>query len=82
MKWITREHRKFDRIACPGLIQGFIDPEAELIYIPFNEVRENAQQFNVTAFDIPYVGFTHYKDQCTFDYFVKNMKSRTPPFIF
>ena len=25
MKWITREHPKIDRIACPWLISRFID---------------------------------------------------------
>ena len=27
MKWITREHPKIDRIACPWLIRRFIDPQ-------------------------------------------------------
>ena len=30
MKWITRERPKIDRIACPWLIQKFVDPAAEL----------------------------------------------------
>lgn len=29
MQWITREHPKIDRIACPWLIQRFIDPDAQ-----------------------------------------------------
>jgi len=78
MKWITREHPKIDRIACPWLIKRFIDPEAEFIYVPFNEVKQKAQQLNATAFDIPDVEFTHYKDQCTFDYFVKKYKIEDP----
>lgn len=74
MKWITREHPKIDRIACPWLIKRFIDPEGEFIYVPFNEVKEKAKQLNAIPFDIPDVEFTHYKDQCTFDYFVKKYK--------
>ncbi len=31
-KWVTREHPKIDRIACPWLIRRFIDPNAEFIY--------------------------------------------------
>ena len=31
MKWITRENVKVDRVACPWLIQKFIDPEAKLL---------------------------------------------------
>ena len=30
MKWITREHVKVDRVACPWLIRKFIDPQADL----------------------------------------------------
>src|SRR5204863_940041 len=26
MRWITREHIKVDRVACPGLIKRFVDP--------------------------------------------------------
>lgn len=78
MKWITREHPKIDRIACPWLIKRFIDTEAEFMYVPFNEVKEKAKQLDAIPFDIPDVEFTHYKDQCTFDYFVKKYKINDP----
>jgi AraC-like DNA-binding protein len=71
MKWITREHPKIDRIACPWLIKRFIDPDAEIIYVPYNEVLEKAANLNAIPFDIPNVEYTHYEDQCTFDYFLK-----------
>ena len=29
MKWITRSGVKVDRVACPWLIQDFVDPEAD-----------------------------------------------------
>ena len=31
MKWITREHVKVDRVACPWLIKKFVDKDADLI---------------------------------------------------
>jgi len=37
-KWVTREHPKIDRIACPWLIHRFIDPRAEFIYVPTEQV--------------------------------------------
>ena len=74
MKWITRERPKIDRIACPWLIKNFVDNEAEFIYVPFNEVIKKAKELNAIPFDIPDVEFTHYKDQCTFDYIVKKYK--------
>jgi len=77
-KWITRERPKIDRIACPWLIKRFIDKEAEIIYVPFEEVATKAEQLGATPFDVPGVEFTHYKDECTFDYFVKKYKIKDP----
>lgn len=74
MKWITRERPKIDRIACPWLIKRFIDAEAEIIYVPFDEVKLTAQKLKAIPFDIPDTEFTHYKDQCTFDYFIRKYK--------
>jgi AraC-like DNA-binding protein len=71
MKWITREHPKIDRIACPWLIKRFIDAEAEIIYVPFAEVLTKASELGATPFDLPGVEYTHYDDQCSFDYFIK-----------
>jgi len=71
MKWITREHPKIDRIACPWLIKRFIDPNAEIIYVPFAEVLTKAAELGATPFDLPGVEYTHYEDHCSFDYFIK-----------
>ena len=38
MKWVTRARPKTDRIACPWLIRRFIDPDAEIIYVPADQV--------------------------------------------
>jgi hypothetical protein len=71
MKWITREHPKIDRIACPWLIRRFIDADAEIIYVPFDQVLIKAAELDAIPFDLPGVEYTHYEDQCTFDYFIK-----------
>lgn len=71
MKWITREHPKIDRIACPWLIKRFIDTDAEIIYVPFEQVLIKAKELNAIPFDLPGVEYSHYADQCTFDYFLK-----------
>ncbi|MDR6942266.1 chromate resistance protein ChrB domain-containing protein [Mucilaginibacter pocheonensis] len=71
MKWITRERPKIDRIACPWLIKRFIDPEAEIIYVPVDQVIAQAAVLNAVPFDLPGVEYTHYDDQCSFDYFIK-----------
>ena len=74
MKWITREKPKIDRIACPWLIKRFIDDEAEIIYVPAAEVMATAAKLNAVPFDVPNVEYSHYNDQCTFDYFLKKHK--------
>jgi hypothetical protein len=71
MKWITRERPKIDRIACPWLIKRFVDPGAEFIYVPKEQVFEKATGLGAIPFDIPGAEYSHYGDQCTFDYILK-----------
>jgi len=78
MKWITRARPKIDRIACPWLIKRFIDKDAEIIYVPYDEVAKKAIEFNATPFDVPNVEFTHFGVYCTFDSFIKKYKLKDP----
>jgi hypothetical protein len=71
MKWITRERPKIDRIACPWLIKRFVDTGAEFLYVPKDQVFEDAQKLNAIPYDIPGAEYSHYADECTFDYIVK-----------
>ena len=71
MKWITREHPKIDRIACPWLILNFIDSEAEFIYAPREEVLSLATSMDAIPYDIAGVEYTHEGEYCTFDYILK-----------
>jgi AraC-like DNA-binding protein len=71
MKWITRERPKIDRIACPWLIKRFIDQEAEIIYVPLDQVLIKSKELDAIPFDVPDVEYSHYEDQCSFDYFLK-----------
>jgi rhodanese-related sulfurtransferase len=66
-KWVTREHPKIDRIACPWLISRFVDPGAEFIYVPAKEVASVAKQIGGTPYDITGVKFGHVGDRCSFD---------------
>lgn len=76
MKWITRERPKIDRIACPWLIKNFVDKEAEFIYVASDQVIALAKEYDAIPFDVPNVEYTHYGDECTFDYIVKKHKIR------
>ena len=67
MKWITREHAKVDRIACPWLIKNFVDNEAKFLFVPSHKVLEIMRNENAIPFDIPYVELGHHSDECPFD---------------
>ena len=70
MKWVTRERPKIDRIACPWLIQRFIDREAEFLYVPAADVLQVAQETGATPYDIPGVEMGHVGERCSFDAFL------------
>lgn len=78
MKWITREHPKIDRIACPWLILRFIDREAEFLYVPPADVLAMAQSTGATPYDIPGVEMSHVGERCSFDAFLAKYRLAEP----
>lgn len=70
-RWITRERPKIDRIACPWLVQRFIDPNAEFLYAPTAEVFDRASELGAISSDIPGAEFSHRGDACSFDTFLE-----------
>lgn len=81
MKWITRERPKIDRIACPWLIKRYIDPDAQIYFVPFEQVKIRAQELDATPFDIPDTEYTHYEDRCTFDFFLEKYDLQDPALL-
>jgi hypothetical protein len=71
MKWITREHVKVDRVACPWLIKKFVDPDAEFHFVPAAQVISEAHRLNATPFDVPNVELGHHGKECSFDAILK-----------
>ncbi len=67
MKWITRERVKVDRVACPWLIEKFIDPEAEFLFVPVDQVRTVAAREDATSFDCEGDELGHHGNECSFD---------------
>lgn len=70
MKWITREHPRVDRVACPWLVQRFVDKDAEFIYVKAETVASEAKRLGATPFDIKDVELGHHGPECSFDAFV------------
>jgi hypothetical protein len=62
MKFVTREKAKVDRIACPWLIQRFVDPKAEFLFVPKEKVLEVAKRENAVPFDAPGAELFHYEE--------------------
>jgi hypothetical protein len=78
MQWVTRERPKTDRIACPWLIQKFIDPEAEIVYLPPDHVLSYATDNGARSFDTPDAEFTHRDGKCTFEVLVEEFRVQDP----
>jgi hypothetical protein len=67
VKWVTRKHAKVDRIACPWLVRRFIDPEAEFLFVPPEEVAATARREGATPFDVPGAELGHVEGRCSFE---------------
>ena len=78
MKWVTREHPRTDRIACPWLIRKFIDPGAEIVYVPHDEVLTYAEREGAISFDAPGARYTHRDGMCSFETFIAEYEITDP----
>ena len=78
MKWVTREKAKVDRVACPWLIRKFVDPQAEFLFVPADQVLKVAKREHAIPFDAPGAELTHYKEggseRVSFDSIIKKYR--------
>ena len=81
MKWITREHPRVDRVACPWLVQRFVDKSAEFVYVPSDQVAVEAKRIGATPYDIKDVELGHHGPECSFDAFVHKFELDNDPAI-
>ncbi|WP_095590874.1 chromate resistance protein ChrB domain-containing protein [Actibacterium ureilyticum] len=65
--WVTRHRPRIDRIACPWLIRRFVDPRARVLFVSPAAVRDVADRFGATPFDVEDVAFSHRGALCSFD---------------
>jgi hypothetical protein len=78
MKWITREKVKVDRVACPWLIKKFIDPQAEFIFVPAEQVDARARELGATPFDIKGCELGHHGEDVSFNSILKKYDLTDP----
>jgi hypothetical protein len=79
MKWITRARPKTDRIACPWLIAKFIDPAAEILYVPADQVLDEAHRQDAISFDAPGARYDHRDGKCTFEVLIEDYNLSNDP---
>ena len=79
MKWVTRARPKTDRIACPWLIRRFIDPHAEILYVPKDQVLDVARDEQAHSFDAPGAEFDHRDGRCTFEVLIDHFGLERDP---
>lgn len=81
MKWITREKVKVDRVACPWLIRTFVDPQAEFIFAPVDEVAAKARELGATPFDIEGCELGHHGEDVSFNSVLKKYNLTDPGLV-
>ena len=78
MKWVTRARPKVDRVACPWLIRRFVDPEAEFLYAPADQVTAVARREGAIPFDVPGAELGHHGAECSFDAIIRKYRLTDP----
>src|SRR5262245_59741779 len=53
MKWITRERVRIDGVSSAWLIKKFVDPDAEFLFAPGDQVMGRAVLEQATPFHVP-----------------------------
>ena len=79
MKWITREHIKVDRVACPWLIRKFVDPQAEFIFLP--QDTDWSAITDGILFDVPHCELGHHGEDVSFNSILKKYNLTEPALI-
>jgi hypothetical protein len=77
-RWVTREHPKVERVACPWLVLRFIDPRAQFFYVPAGEVLAQARTLEAVPFDVEGASITHQWERCSFDALLDAFELRDP----
>lgn len=63
MKWVTRDFVHLDRVASPWLIQRFVDPQAQFVFVPWGQ--EDTRPSDAIAFGLPGVELSAHDEHGT-----------------
>lgn len=81
LKFVTREKPKVDRVACPWLIKKFIDPNAELLFVPAEEVLAVAERESALPYDVPNAELGHHNGSSSFESFIRQYGLSDPALL-
>ena len=83
MKWITRESIRVNRTATCWLIRRFLDPVAEFIFVPADQVVSIQSQSGGTGFDAPGATYPHQNAEglCSFAALVHERLAHDPVLV-
>jgi hypothetical protein len=84
MKWITRSNVKVDRVACPWLIQRFVDRQAEFLFVEEENLLARASRGNAIPFDAPRIEaikLNHRGPRCTFEAILEDYRLTDPALL-
>ena len=70
-RWVTRPRPHVDRIASAWLIKRFVDPAAEFVFAPPDQIPGDA-----IPFDMAGVEFGHHGEDCTFETLLRRTELR------
>ena len=59
MQWVTRESIRVNRTATCWLIRRFLDPKAEFLFVPADEVATTQRAEGAIGFDAPGATYPH-----------------------
>lgn len=76
MLWTTRDHVHVDRVACPWVIRRFVDPQAQFVFLPREQIMEFVEKTGAIPFDTGTgIELDHFEEKgikyCTFDAIVR-----------
>lgn len=80
-KFVTREKPKVDRVACPWLIKKFIDPQADLLFVPADQVMAVAAREEAIPYDVPGVELGHHNGASSFEAFIRKYHLTDPALL-
>lgn len=83
MKWITREGIRVNRTATCWLIRRFLDPDAEFLFVPAEDVASVQAADDATGFDAPDATYPHKDAQgrCSFAALVHERLADDPELV-